>query len=449
MKEAIYSSAASEKSLSFDKVDFKEVNKNKEIINIIKKEEEKKKHNLIFMDSEKDKSSNEKINNLSHIKIEVKKENKIDAPTYREFISYNKKGNNENINTSNKSNNKNELIHNVFNHISSSIKKSFRQNNRNNPHRFKYSVKINEKCLICEGKLKNEEKVNNAIKCLHIFCDDCYYEFIKEKINSNYIEGIKCPYKDCGTKLYDSFIEEKLIRDIPLLDKYKLLQQKRQLMLNPNIQLCPFPDCDSYAIKAGKNNYVKCIKNGHEFCFNCLQEWHGEKKCDTSVDKSFEKWRNAFRVKRCPNCKFFIEKNEGCNHITCYNCKYEFCWLCMEKISSGHYEVGRCSGLQSVDCCICSIRIFNFLYQALLAFVKSLFFGLVLPFLCVIAFGYIITDSFTYKVRKSELINIISALSYVSVCLHFIILIIPITSFIAILMFLFWPLQEKIFSLLE
>ena len=43
MKEAIYFSADSEKSLSFDKVDFKEVNKNKEIINIIKKEEEKKK----------------------------------------------------------------------------------------------------------------------------------------------------------------------------------------------------------------------------------------------------------------------------------------------------------------------------------------------------------------------------------------------------------------------
>jgi uncharacterized protein YacL len=28
-------------------------------------------------------------------------------------------------------------------------------------------------------------------------------------------------------------------------------------------------------------------------------------------------------------CKTKVEKNEGCNHMTCIICKYEFCWFCL------------------------------------------------------------------------------------------------------------------------
>lgn len=34
-------------------------------------------------------------------------------------------------------------------------------------------------------------------------------------------------------------------------------------------------------------------------------------------------------TKKCPKCRADIEKNEGCRHMTCINCKHEFFWCCL------------------------------------------------------------------------------------------------------------------------
>ncbi len=49
----------------------------------------------------------------------------------------------------------------------------------------------------------------------------------------------------------------------------------------------------------------------------------------------------ALTTKKCPNpatkCTVPIEKNEGCQHMTCTQCRHEFCWVCLRpwKNSSG------------------------------------------------------------------------------------------------------------------
>ena len=243
--------------------------------------------------------------------------------------------NNKNINDNN--NNENNISY-----LKRSLQPSFLNfyNIDYNQNGINEIKEMNENCLICEEKLTFEELNNNFIECFHGFCDDCYYNYFKEKINNNDVENIKCPNKGCNIVLYNNFIEQKLEKDIPLLEKYIKFRERKQIMHSPDIQLCPFPDCDSYAKKIDNNMNVSCIKNGHKFCFNCLKEWHGNKSCKIDMDKSFQNWRDSKKVKRCPKCKYFIEKNEGCNHITCFNCKYEWCWLCKQKYEYGHYKFG-------------------------------------------------------------------------------------------------------------
>ena len=151
------------------------------------------------------------------------------------------------------------------NNFFSNIRRSFHSENENYSSYNNSSMEINDNCLICEEKLTEEEKKDNLLKCNHIFCNDCYFEYLKEKVNSNQIDIIKCPQKDCQIILKNNFIQKKLFNDTNFLEKYVILEKRRQLMLDPDIQLCPYPDCESYAGMEKRNVMtllMKVLKNG-------------------------------------------------------------------------------------------------------------------------------------------------------------------------------------------
>lgn len=62
------------------------------------------------------------------------------------------------------------------------------------------------------------------------------------------------------------------------------------------------------------------------------------------VSEVYEDVVNCFwlliNFKFCVNCKFLIQKNEGCNYMQCVKCKYDFCWICFEEWKKYSFFIG-------------------------------------------------------------------------------------------------------------
>ena len=102
------------------------------------------------------------------------------------------------------------------------------------------------------------------------------------------------------------------------------------------LSFCPAPNCH-YVIEVDPGFVIdiKC-KCGRSSCSKCkLLDCHRPCSCGiankwvskNSSDSGTVAWITA-KTKPCPKCKVPIEKNQGCNHITCAKCKHEWCWLC-------------------------------------------------------------------------------------------------------------------------
>ena len=211
------------------------------------------------------------------------------------------------------------------------------------------SISLGEKenriCPICDEKYlkSNHTQLNN---CLHTFCKTCWFTYIKNSIIEKKQIKIKCMDHLCNEILSETFIYTIIKDDKNLILKYNENKLREEILNNPNKKFCPYPNCNSYAKRKDKNEKnVKC-ENGHSFCFYCLNKPHKKEECKRELDDKMEAYAKKKFIKKCPNCGCWTEKIEGCNHITCIECNYQWCWLCNNKYTIDHYSIGKCKGFQ-------------------------------------------------------------------------------------------------------
>ena len=234
-------------------------------------------------------------------------------------------------------------------HYNISTKTSTDDGNIINNNEYNNIININNNniytCIVCFEKIDEEQKNFNYISCGHICCTHCWNNYLKILISEAKIENIKCVEYSCKQNISEDFILKHIKNDFELIKKYDKFKLRAIILNDPNKKECPYPECDSYLLKIKNKKFTQC-KNGHKYCYECLRVWHENKSCEEIMEKEFINWKKNKTIKKCPRCKIYTEKNEGCNHMTCTNCHYQWCWLCEKKYSYGHYRHGRCNGHQ-------------------------------------------------------------------------------------------------------
>lgn len=197
-------------------------------------------------------------------------------------------------------------------------------------------------CGICLENKENWMMFAND-PCRHSFCYECTASHIVTKIQDK-VKDIACPAPGCNDVL-DFDACRQMIPDDALVQ----WDESLCMSLIPESQklYCPFRDCSALLVNDFGDviEKISCLVCSRWFCAQCHVPWHTDFTCKEfqklyakkggKVDKILKELAKKKSWQKCPKCKMYVEKTEGCVHITC-RCKYEFCYRCGAKWSDSH-----------------------------------------------------------------------------------------------------------------
>ncbi|CAG8437669.1 10521_t:CDS:2 [Ambispora gerdemannii] len=190
-----------------------------------------------------------------------------------------------------------------------------------------------KECIVC---LENKElthfpKITNQCSHENTVCKECIKKYIEVEVQDKGIIEIQCPEKNCKTILQEQDIRRFASKEVS--DRFLTLTAKAACSQIPDFHYCLNPNCSS-----GQIHY-----EGGSSCPQCqlaraqAEKEQAEKEAEKEAMRletlrKFNEESEKFielKTKACPACTRRIEKNEGCDHMTCKapSCGYEFCWL--------------------------------------------------------------------------------------------------------------------------
>ncbi|CAM0951392.1 unnamed protein product [Alopecurus aequalis] len=199
-------------------------------------------------------------------------------------------------------------------------------------------------CTICMETVSGIERFPVA-GCAHAFCASCVRQYIAAKVEQNLL-SIGCP--DPGCK--DGVLHPEDCRHViapPLFDRWGAALC--EIALGELKFYCPFNDCSALMVDdtgpghAAVTN-VECPHCNRMFCAQCKVPWHDGVQCAEfqllgedergREDLLLRKVAQQRKWQRCPTCKMYVERVNGCKSMRC-RCGHSFCYGCASTVGYG------------------------------------------------------------------------------------------------------------------
>ncbi len=203
-------------------------------------------------------------------------------------------------------------------------------------------------CLIC---LEDKSRNNFCqLSCGHGYCRDCLHEQLTVAVRSRSSRTLHCPNPGCGRSFSETDIAV-IAHDTALINALRDVQfQEFVTQHGAQFRQCPTANCSYIYEFGGRPETITCPSCRQRYCSDCRfahERWMTCAQAEeerTSIAARAESDRKIAsdpqaaeratqlllqsRTKQCPRCHQGVEKNGGCDHMTC-TCGYEFCWLCL------------------------------------------------------------------------------------------------------------------------
>ncbi|KAG2373293.1 hypothetical protein C9374_012282 [Naegleria lovaniensis] len=171
-------------------------------------------------------------------------------------------------------------------------------------------------CSICCSEIEQGQ----TLVCGHPFCVTCF----AIQLDGFDIESKSIICNECNCKVPVLEILSTYKNNVHLFkEKCEILLNKYLLMNKLKWQYCDV--CNQLCRMITPSSY-ECLNCDMVYCVKCKKRSHEGVSCDHE-ENLFQQYLASF-TKKCPKCTSPIEKNGGCNHMTCSSCNNHFCWLC-------------------------------------------------------------------------------------------------------------------------
>ena len=176
--------------------------------------------------------------------------------------------------------------------------------------------------ICCESKLLSHSF--DVEGCIHFYCTICIAKYVVSKLQYNVLK-IVCPESGCSGVLNPHYCKPILPNNVYVWWDKALSES----VIPENAKFyCPFNDCSALLINNDGHKGKAIVESNcphckRSICVQCKAPWHTELTCEKfqrMKDKNNDLMLDLARRRnwrRCPNCKHYVEKRDGCNDIKC------------------------------------------------------------------------------------------------------------------------------------